>query len=118
MRDNGYVNERLRLAAIVALGICGAITATVVDGRPETLDIAVLGAALVAGNLIQLRPANRAALPMGFAVVLVLLRAASPVEFVAVVSVASLATVFLRTDSHGLAVRLLVLAEMLLEGLG
>src|ERR1700674_141024 len=109
---------RLRFVLIVVLGVGGALTAALGDASPQIFDVVVLSTALLAGYLIELRPANRAPLPMGFAVVLVVLRAASPVEFVAVVSAASLIAVIMRTDCRSVADRLLLLAEFLSEGLG
>ncbi len=44
----------------------------------RTADLAVLAAALVIGELVDLRPARRAALPLSFAVIVVLVRAATP----------------------------------------
>lgn len=109
--------QSVRLAAVVVVGLCGTLAAALAGASSQTLDVLVLGSALVAGYLVQLRPTSRAALPLGFAVVLVLLRATSAVEFVGVVVAASLVAVLLRTDRRGLVARVLLLAELLAEGL-
>ena len=109
---------RVRLALALIMSLFAVLTAVLVGAGPQTIDVVVLGSALLVGYLIDLRPTNRAALPVGYAVVLVLLRAASPLEFVATIAVVSMTAVILRPDCRGLAARLLLLAELLSAGLG
>ncbi|HCG01256.1 MAG TPA: hypothetical protein DEV93_12010 [Chloroflexi bacterium] len=109
---------RVRALLALAASLVAVLTAVLVGARPETLDVVILGSALLAGYLIDLRPATRSALPLGYAVIMVLLRAASPGEFVAAVAAASAAAVILRADQRGFAARLLLLAELLSAGLG
>jgi len=109
---------RVRLAVVAVMGIGGVSAALLLGADGGVVDLVALGAALVAGDLVELRPANRFALPIGFAIVLVLLRAASGAQFVAIVAAGSAAAVVLRTDREGLAARLLLFAEFLAGGLG
>ena len=71
---------RFYLAAGLTASLLAVVIAVLVGARSETLDVVILGSALLAGYLIDLRPANRSALPVGYAVIMVLLRAASPVK--------------------------------------
>jgi hypothetical protein len=109
---------RVRAVSALAVSLLAVLTAVLVGASPETLDVVILGSALLAGYLIDLRPASRSALPVGYAVIMVLLRAASPVEFVAAVAAASAAAAILRADHRDFAGRLLLLAEFLSAGLG
>src|SRR5260370_22393621 len=109
---------RVRLAVIAAMGTVGVLAALFVGADGRVVDLVALGSALVAGDLVELRPANRHALPIGFAIVLVLLRAASPTQFVVIVAAGSAAAVLLRTDHERSATRLLLFVEFLAGGLG
>jgi hypothetical protein len=109
---------RVRAISALAASLLALLIAVLLGASPKTIDVVILGSALLAGYLIDLRPASRSALPVGYAVIMVLLRAASPVEFVAAVGAASAAAVILRADYRGLAARSLLLAEFLSAGLG
>jgi hypothetical protein len=112
------MSRGLRFGGLVAAsGIC-VLVAVLLGASQQVVDVIVLGAALAVGNLVELRPAERAPLPLGFAVVVVLLQAATPKQFIAVVVGASLMGVALRAEPPGLAARLLLFAEFLAEGLG
>lgn len=108
----------VRVALLTLIGVVAVSTALLLGADRGVVDVIVLGVALVASDLVELRPADRVALPLGFAVVLVLLRAATTTEFVVIVTAGSAAAVALRTDLQGLATRLLVFAEFLAAGLG
>src|SRR5258708_4363718 len=99
--------------AVAGLGGAGMATAT---GRNGLADLVVLGAAVVVGELIELAPSNRASLPLSFAVIIVLLRASTPGEFLLVVGAASVVAVALRPEPSGVWSRGLLLAERLAEG--
>ncbi len=87
------------LVVTAVLGALGAVVAEIVDpGGPWTA-LALLGAAVVAGELLELRPASRSALPLSYAVVLVLVRAASPGELAVTVIVAEAIAFLLRPES-------------------
>jgi hypothetical protein len=84
----------------------------------QVLDLVVIGAALVAGCMVDLRPAGRAPLPVALAIIPVLLRAATPDEFVVVVAAAALVAAVSRRDLKSIGQRLLLLAELLAAAYG
>ena len=86
------------LVLVAALGALAAAIAEVVDPTGSAATLAVLGAAVVAGELFSLRPALRAPLPLSYAVILVLLRAGSPAEFIVTVIAAELIALLLRPE--------------------
>ncbi|HZJ26977.1 MAG TPA: hypothetical protein VFF40_08215 [Acidimicrobiia bacterium] len=74
--------------------------------------LATLAGGIVVGELLELCPPVRAAIPLSYAVVLVLLRAASVQEFVITVAAAELVAAVLR-DAPGVVVRVECLARRL-----
>jgi hypothetical protein len=81
-------------AAIVALAL---VLAAIAEGVGSTLfALVALGAGVLVGELLELRPPVRAALPLSYAVMLVLLRAASVEEFAVTVVAAELVAAALR----------------------
>ena len=107
---------RIRLAGLGLVGICAALLSVLTDAPQRTTDVIVLGAALVAGYLIELRPAERMPLPIGFAVAVVLVRAAPLGEYTLVVTLAAFAGVLLRPDLHGLKPRALTWVDYAVSG--
>ena len=107
-----------QLLAIAVLGLVTALVAASVGAHWRELDLIVLGTTLVIGWLVELRPVDRAPLPVGFAVVVVLLRATSPVQFVAIVISSTAVAVALRPGRVFGADRLLIAAEWLAAALG
>ncbi len=87
-----------RLAIIALLGVIAAGVAEIVDPSGSSTAVAILGAGVVGGELFLLRPAQRAALPLSYAVILVLLRAASPAEFLVTVFAAEMVAFLLRPE--------------------
>jgi hypothetical protein len=78
----------------------------------------VIGTAVVVGEMVDLRPADRSPLPVSFAIIVVLLRAATPREFVVIVVSAACMGAALRADKPDIASRALSAAEWLAAGLG
>lgn len=94
-----------RALATAGVIVAGLVTVAIIAGLDSTaFTIAVLAAGLLVGELLELRPLERATVPLSYAVVLVLLRAASPVEFIAAIAAAELAASVLR-PAPGLLVR-------------
>lgn len=104
------MNRAVR-AACVAGTASVAAAALFVAGSSAEAQLLILGAALVVGELFELRPANRPALPLSFAVVVVLVRAASPTQFVVVVCTGYLIAASLRVNPDRLVERSLILAQ-------
>jgi hypothetical protein len=87
-----------RLALVIAMGALAAGLAELIDPGGTTTTLVLLGAAVVGGELFLLQPAERAALPLSYAVVLVLVRAATPSEFLVTVLAAEAVAFVLRPE--------------------
>jgi hypothetical protein len=111
------VNRTRWVVVVGSLGIVLAIGAAVAGLAPVVSDLIILGTALVVGELFELRPANRAPLPLSFAVVVVLVRAADVEQFVAIVVAGFLVATLIRTEPKGLRGRSLLYSERLAEAL-
>lgn len=92
------MSRRARLLLVVALGAVAAAVAQLAAPGSNAIDLAVLGAAIVAGELFVLQPERRAALPLSYAVVLVALRAGTPAEYLLMVLVAAAVAFLLRPE--------------------
>ncbi|MGZ8735402.1 MAG: hypothetical protein ACXW1M_09470 [Acidimicrobiia bacterium] len=88
------VKRAVTTAAVIAVGLSTVAMAAGLDST--TFTIAVLAAGVLVGELLELRPLERATVPLSYAVVLVLLRAASPVEFIIAISAAEMVACVLR----------------------
>lgn len=97
------------LVIACVLGAVGAAVAEIADPGGAWTGLAVLGAALIAGELLELRPGERAPLALSYAIVLVLVRAATP-EQLAVVVVAAESVAFLLRSEPSAGQRLRVTA--------
>jgi hypothetical protein len=87
-----------RITIVALLGAVAAGIAALVDPGGPSTGLAVLGAAVVAGELLVLRPAERAPLPLSYALFLVLVRAGSPAEFLVTVFAAEAVAYLLRPE--------------------
>jgi hypothetical protein len=85
-----------RVLLIAAVGVVLGVAAELLWPGRGAAGLIALGAAVVAGELLVLRPPDRAALPCSYAVFLVLVRAGSAWEFAAVVLVAEAAALVSR----------------------
>jgi hypothetical protein len=79
--------------------------------------LAVIGGAIAAGELIELKPPLRAALPISFAFMVVLARQASVQDAALVLVIAELATFLVRSEPTSVEGRLSLFAERIVEGL-
>jgi hypothetical protein len=92
------VSRAARIGTAVLLGALAASVAQLLDpGGPWTA-LAVLGGAVLVGELLELRPWGRSALPLSYAFMLVLVRAATPAELAITVLAAELAAFLLRPE--------------------
>jgi hypothetical protein len=85
-----------RLLLIAAVGVVLGVAVELLWPGRGAAGLVALGAGVVAGELLVLRPPDRAALPCSYAVFLVLVRAGSAWEFAAVVLVAEAAALVAR----------------------
>ena len=76
------MSRRARLGVPVVLGAVGAALVAVLDPRGPWLVLVLLGAAIAVGELLQLRPIGRVALPLSYAFFLVAVRAGTPTEVI------------------------------------
>jgi hypothetical protein len=109
------VNRVVRVLCVVASGLVASVIVALVQSGDNLADLAVLATVIVVGELLELSPSDRAPLPLSFAVVVVLLRAATPTEFLVVATAAFLVAVWVRPTPAGLGRRALLLAERLAE---
>jgi hypothetical protein len=111
------MSRTVRIVGVAVAGAVAGIVAALTTSGSTIPDLAVLTAALVIGELVELRPAGRAALPLSFAVIVVLVRAATPVQFVIIVIIGELVAIPLRNEPTGIASRFIVTAERITEAL-
>jgi hypothetical protein len=100
------------------LGGATLITVIVVEfGKLDYViaDLAVIGAGIAAGESVLLRPAERAPLPLSFAVFIVLIRAATPIQFLIVILLAETAAASLFCEGFGMRARALLVSERTAE---
>jgi len=103
-----------RLLIVVALGGISAGVAALVDAN-YVVALVILAAAIVVGELFELRPAARAPLPLSFAVIVVLVRAATPAQVVLVALGAYACAAILQIERQGFADRVLLFVERVCE---
>jgi len=90
------MSRTVRIAIMVGVGALAVVGSAVTDAGSTIADLIVLATALVIAEMFELHPARRAPLPLSFAIVVVLTRAADPWEFAIVVGAASAVAVLLR----------------------
>ena len=106
-----------RLLVLLAGGASVALGIEIAHPGSPWAPLAVIGGAIAAGELIELRPPLRAALPISFAFMVVLARQASVQDAALVLVVAVLATFLVRSEPTSVEGRLALFAERLLEGM-
>jgi hypothetical protein len=109
-----------RWARVLVLVLGGAAVAVGIEiahpGSPWA-QLAVIGGAIAAGELIELKPPQRAALPISFAFMVVLAREASVQDAALVLVVAELATFLVRSEPTSVEGRLALFGERIVEGM-
>jgi len=104
-----------RITLVAGAGLVAFSGAMLAGAARSVTDLIVLAVALVIGELFELHPLRRAPLPISFAVVVVLTRAADPQDFAIVVAVACIVAVALRPAPTPMLARGLLLLERLTE---
>ena len=107
----------VRLVVLLAGG--GAIAAGIEIAHPGSpwAPLALIGGAIAAGELVELKPPLRAALPISFAFMVVLARQASIQDAALILVVAELATFLVRSEPTTVDARLALFVERLFEGM-
>ena len=111
MRRFALVSVVLAGSAVVALG------AELSDPGTKWVALALIGGAIAAGELIELRPPLRAPLPISFAFMVVLAERATIPEAALVLLVALLASFLVRPEPSRVERRLALFFERMVEGL-
>ena len=111
MRRWGRVLVLLLGSAAVAVGV------EIAAPGSGWASLAVIGGGIAAGELIELEPPMRAALPISFAFMVVLAHQASVPDAALVIVIAELATFLVRSEPTSVEGRLALFAERLLEGM-
>ncbi len=88
----------MRVAVVAVLTALAAAVAEFLDRGGAATALVVLTGVVALGELVVLRPPHRAALPLAYAFMLVLVRAASPGECIAAFAIAELLVLPLRTE--------------------
>lgn len=107
----------LRLLVLLAGGAAVAIGIEIAHPGSPWATLALIGGAVAAGELVELEPPLRPALPISFAFMVVLARLASVQDAALVLLIAELATFLVRSEPTSVEGRLALLAERLLEGM-
>ena len=106
-----------RVLVLLLGGAAVAIGIEIAHTGSSWAPLAVIGGAIAAGELIELKPPLRAALPISFAFMVVLARQATVQEAALVLVVAELATFLVRSEPTAVEERLALFLERMLEGL-
>src|SRR5690242_16445489 len=95
------MRQSVRLGGLGVAALTAFVIAEVA-GSSVAGNLGVIAAAIAAGELIVLRPYGRNPLPLSFAIFTVLVRAATPVQFIVVVVLAELAAAAIRPERVGI----------------
>jgi hypothetical protein len=108
----------LGVAVLMVGGALVALGTELSDPGTQWAALALIGGAIAAGELIELRPPRRAPLPISFAFMVVLAGRADVDDAALVLLVALLASFLVRTTPTTFEGRLALFVERLAEGLG
>lgn len=99
------MTRAMRLAMVASVGIIAAVSSRLLGGSSPFFDLTILATGIAAGELVILHPAQRAPLPLSFAVFTVLARAATPGQIILVVVAAEAVASIFRIGPIGLGDR-------------
>lgn len=108
----------LHVAVLIVGSAVVAVGTELSDPGTKWAALVLIGGAIAAGELIELRPPFRAPLPISFAFMVVLAERASVEDAALVLMVALLATFLVRPEPTSVEARLALFVERLAEGLG
>jgi hypothetical protein len=106
-----------RLLVLATAGAAVALGAQLVQPGSHWSALALIGAAVALGELIELRPPQRAALPISFAFMVVLARRGSLLDTIIVVVVALIAATLVRSTPERALSRAILFGERIVEGM-
>lgn len=93
------MSRRTRVAIPIVLGALAALAVEILDPTGPWLVLVLLGAAIALGELLELRPAGRAPLPLSYAFLIVLVRAGTPSQVLATAAAALVLAFVLRPEA-------------------
>ena len=96
----------VRLVVLIVGSASIAIGIEIADPGSPWAPLAVIGGAIAAGELIELRPPLRAALPISFAFMVVLARQGSVSDAAVVLGIAEVAALLVRSEPSSIGGRL------------
>ncbi|MEX1006876.1 MAG: hypothetical protein WD271_03430 [Acidimicrobiia bacterium] len=108
----------LQVAVLMAGSALVAVGTELSDPGTKWAALALIGGAIAAGELIELRPPLRAPLPISFAFMVVLAERTSVEDAALVLLIALLASLLVRPEPTTVEGRLALFVERLAEGLG
>ena len=108
----------LQVAVLLGGGAAVALGTELANAGTKWVALALIGAAIAAGELVELRPPLRAPLPISFAFMVVLAERASVEDAALVLLVALLASFLVRPEPTTVEGRLALFVERVAEGLG
>jgi len=108
------MSANVRAIGLLVAGLLVGAATWIAAADPAISDLAVLAGALAAGELLQLKPSDRAPLPLSFAVMTVIVTSA-PWQVIIVVIAAEGVACVVNPALTGIAPRLMVLAERCAE---
>jgi len=108
-------SRRSRISLVLGITALSAAAGRLLDPGGVWPTYIVLGAGIVIGELLELRPEGRSALPLAFAVFVVATRAFDDTEFIVVIVVAEIIAMLLRPRRLDVTERGILLAARCLE---
>lgn len=105
----------MHLTLVAVFGVLAACMADLNGVSESMTSLIVLATALVVAEQFRLRPVNRAPLPLSFAIVVVVLRAADPGQFALTVTASFAIAMLLLENPRGVLNRTLLFLERLVE---
>ncbi len=110
------MSRAVLLTAVALLGLLAGAVADLAGASRSVTSLIVLGTALAIADQFALRPVQRAALPLSFAVVVVLVRAADPLPTLLTIVAAYALSMVLSPRGTGVRTRVVTCAERVVEG--
>ncbi len=104
-----------RVVIVLGVGVLGLVVAVIADADRSVVDLLVIAVGVVVAEQFELHPAHRAPLPLSFAMVVVLTRAADRWEFGVVIAAACAVGVLFRPAPSGLPAKVVLLVERYAE---
>ncbi len=110
------MNRAVRVLVLLGAGGLVAVGIALTKSDSRGPGLVLVGTAIAIGELVELRPPMRAALPLSFAYTVVLARRTTPAQAILVLVTAMAAAAIVRAESEGMGGRLVLLGQRLVAG--